>query len=107
MFLSFLRIGNNPRFPPDTAILTSNTTDPTDGDVITLTCLISTSVPVYEWYEFLLDSLIVAGSPGNTLTLSPAVFGLDDGVYTCGLVFGIPTDIYSERFNLKCEYFEQ
>jgi len=66
---------------PTTPTLTTDNSDPTDGDAITLTCTATESA--VNNYEFKLGSTSLASGSSSTYSMSSATIGTDDGSYTC------------------------
>ena len=69
---------------PVTPTLTSDTTNPVNGQDITLTC--TTATVGVTSYEFRRGGLSLAVSASNTYTIFSATIGADDGSYTCSVV---------------------
>ena len=88
---------------PTTPTLTSNNNNPVDGDSVTLSCQ-TTSSGVTQ-YEFRRNGFSLTTSVINTLVISTATIGVDDGSYTCITYIN---DILSDESNayfLACEFF--
>ena len=61
--------------------LVADIQNPTDGDVITLTCSSTTSGVTK--YEFLKENVVIHSGPNAFRVIGPAVIGTDDKSYTC------------------------
>ena len=72
---------------PSEPTLTSSVSEPTEGDIITLTCVTSTSgVTSYKFY--LNDTELPSNGHINTYTIPSASLGSGkDGDYTCAAYF--------------------
>ena len=85
-------------------VLTTNTTDPTHGDVISLVCVVTNSpYPVMTGYIDTFYNTIHSSiyNWGHSITLSPAALGVNDGMHVCDYMTFF--DFYSGSFNLKRE----
>ena len=86
---------------PTTPTLTTDNSDPTDGDAITLTC---TAVEAaVNSYEFKLGSTSLASGSSSTYSMSSATIGTDDGSYTCIASIDTVASDASSALSVACE----
>ena len=86
---------------PTTPTLTTDNSDPTDGDAITLTC---TAVEAaVNNYEFKLGSTSLASGSSSTYSMSSATIGTDDGSYTCIASIDTVASDASSALSVACE----
>jgi len=86
---------------PTTPVLTTSNSNPTDGDAITLTCT-ATEAAVNN-YEFKRGSTTVTSGSANTLAISSATIGADDGSYTCIVSIDTVSSDASIALAVQCE----
>ena len=66
---------------PATPTISTDNSDPVDGESITLTCTSSTAgVTSYVWKQ---DGSTLSGQTSQTYTIAASAIGSDEGSYTC------------------------
>ena len=89
---------------PATPILTSNIREPTDGDVITLTCVTLTSgVTSYKFYKDNNQKPLPSTGNMNTYTITNASLGNENGAYTCVALYESVSSDNSSALSIRGE----
>ena len=87
---------------PSRPVVSSDLSDPTDGQDVTLFCTTTTSE--VNSYEFFKDGNSLSSGSNNTLLISSATIDTHDGVYTCVAYIDTVASESSDLFYIQCEY---
>ena len=86
---------------PSRPVLSSDLSEPTDGQDITLTCTTTTSeVNSYEFFKY---GILLSSGSNNTL-ISSATVDTHDGIYTCVVYIDTVASESSMVFAVECKY---
>ena len=87
---------------PQTPVVSTDNSNPTDGDSITLTCTSSTgAVNGYTWQ---LDGSTISGQTGQTYAIAQADIGTHEGAYTCVALIDTVASDTSSALTVNCKY---